>query len=406
MKINKVTLLGHKDHGKSTLIGNMLITSGAASEQRINEAKKTSRKLGRRFEPGYILDSFEEERQGEMTIDTTRAQVKYRDVAFEFIDVPGHEELIKNMISGASYASFALLIVSAKADEGIRPQTKRHIFLAKMLGIDRIIVAVNKMDTIGYDEKEFERIKGELGEFLGGVGIRNDNVYFVPISAYNAENLSAKSPNMKWYKGKPLLDVMRTVVKSNEEVEDPHLRILLQGTIPHETGSMLIGNVLSGSIRSGQRIMILPEGANATVKDLFVKGSRTKSASTGENVAMLLDKPISREPRGSVIYSEGSRQRPSDEIKATVFLTKEIGEKITVRFNGSNLQGKIAINSLIDTTTGSREAPKSGNYALNAADVNIKLGKKIQAEPFTDSRELGRFVLYEGSKFAGIGIIK
>ncbi|EQD45119.1 translation elongation factor EF-1, subunit alpha, partial [mine drainage metagenome] len=143
MIVRRVTLLGHKDHGKSTLIGNLLISTKSVSEARVEDAKRTSIRLGRKFEPGFLLDSFEEEREGAMTIDTTRAQIKYRGSAFEFIDVPGHEELIKNMISGASYADSALLIVSAKKGEGITGQTRRHIFLAKMLGIERVVVAVN-----------------------------------------------------------------------------------------------------------------------------------------------------------------------------------------------------------------------------------------------------------------------
>src|SRR5271154_1586737 len=192
MDVTEVTLLGHKDHGKSTLIGNMLITTKSVSEQRINDAKKTSKKLGRNFEPGFILDSFEEEREGGLTIDTTRAQVLYKGNAFEFIDVPGHEELIKNMISGASNADFAVLMVSAKPDEGIRDQTFRHLYLAGMLGIKKILVAVNKMDKVGYEENRFDEIRSRILTFLIKTGFEKKNLYFVPISAYNAENLVSK----------------------------------------------------------------------------------------------------------------------------------------------------------------------------------------------------------------------
>lgn len=406
MLINRITLLGHKDHGKSTLIGSMLMVTGAASEQRINEAKATSKSLGRQFEPGYILDSFEEERQGEMTIDTTRAQVKYKDTAFEFIDVPGHEELIKNMISGASYAKFALLLVSAKDEEGIKPQTKRHIFLSKMMGIDKIIVAVNKMDTIGYDQRVFNEIKAELSKFLEKVGIKKDSIYFIPVSAYNAENLKTNSNKMKWYKGKPLLELMRVMVNSRETSRNNELRVLIQGSIPHEKGEMLIGNILSGSLKSGQGIKIMPDNINASIKALFVKGLKKQSANYGENIALQLNKPATKELRGHVIYSAADAHNPVSKINATIFLTKQIGKKVTVRFNGSQIPGSMKINHVIDTTTGIKETAGKKNHTLNAADVTITLESKISAEPYENSKELGRFIVYEGSEFAGIGIIK
>ena len=131
------------------------MATGTATEHRINEAKKYSKKG--RFEPGYILDSFEEERAQEMTIDTTRAEMLYKDSLFEFIDVPGHLELIKNMMSGASHGETAILMVSVKDGEGLAPQTKRHVYIANMLGIRGLIVAINKMDLVGYDKGVFER---------------------------------------------------------------------------------------------------------------------------------------------------------------------------------------------------------------------------------------------------------
>ena len=155
MIVKKITLLGHKDHGKSTLIGNMLILTDRVNPAKLKEAQRTSKELAKRFEPGFILDSFSEEREGGLTIDTTRTEkIPHKGLAFEFIDVPGHEELIKNMMSGASQADIAVLIISAKSDEGIRDQTKRHLFIAKMLGIRKLVVAVNKMDLIGYQEAQ------------------------------------------------------------------------------------------------------------------------------------------------------------------------------------------------------------------------------------------------------------
>lgn len=406
MIINRATLLGHKDHGKSTLIGSMLITTGSVSEERIAEAKNQSRKLGRKFEPGFILDSFSEERRGGLTIDTSRAQVKYRDSAFEFIDVPGHEELIKNMISGASYAKFALLIVSANKDEGIRPQTKRHIYLSRMLGIGKLIVAVNKMDTVDYSKDRFERIKAELSEFLEKIGVNSKAVNFVPISAYGSDNLTKKSANLKWYKGKPLLELMREMAKQKDYgPSDGSMRVILQGSMPHESDSLLIGNVASGTIKVGSRVKVLPINKVSKVTALFVKGVKKKSANVSENVAIKLANPITDDSKGGVVYDTSFKSgKNTKNIGALVFIVKKIKGPVRVKFNGIELSGNVSVKRIIDTTTGSEMDPRSAQQ-LNAAVVDIKLNKDIPAEPFTSSRELGRFVLYQGDKFSGIGII-
>ena len=406
MIINRVTLLGHKDHGKSTLIGSMLITTGSVSEERVAEAKSQSKKLGRKFEPGFILDSFSEERRGGLTIDTSRAQVKYRDSAFEFIDVPGHEELIKNMISGASYAKFALLIVSANKDEGIRPQTKRHIYLSRMLGIGKLIVAVNKMDTVDYSKDRFERIRAELSEFLEKIGVNSKAVNFVPISAYGSDNLTKKSANLKWYKGKPLLELMREMAKQKDYgPSDESMRVILQGSMPHESDSLLIGNVASGTIKVGSWVKVLPINKVSKVTALFVKGAKKKSANVSENVAIKLANPITDDSKGGVVYDASFKSgKNTRNIGALVFIVKKIKGPVRVKFNGIELSGNVSVKRIIDTTTGSEMGPRSAQQ-LNAAVVDIKLNKDIPAEPFTSSRELGRFVLYQGDKFSGIGII-
>ena len=404
--INRVTLIGHKDHGKSTLIGSMLIATKSVSEERINEAKKQSKKLGRKFEPGFMLDSFSDEREGGLTIDTSRAQMKYKDCAFELIDVPGHEELIKNMISGSSYAKFALLAISAKKGEGVSPQTKRHVFLAEMLGIKNLIVAVNKMDTVGYNDKRFKEIKEELGIFLDKIRIESKKVQFVPISAYYADNLSNKSKNMVWYGGKPLLGVMRSMSKQGNVIaSDGNLRIILQGSMPHETDSLLIGNVVSGTAKVGGKVKILPIGKASRINTLFVKGQKRRNANAGENVAIKLHKPIIPNLKGSVVYDyKYKNAKVSKHLDALIFMVRKIKGDVSIKFNGTEHKGKVKIKKIIDTTDGSEKGPEY-TQLLNAAVVHIKLERGIPAEPFNASKELGRFVIYQTNQFSGIGII-
>ena len=274
MIIRRVTLLGHKDHGKSTLIGNLSILTGSVTEARISDAKKTSEKLGLKFEPGFILDSFYEEREGGMTIDTTRAQIKYGDNAFEFIDVPGHEELTKNMISGASYADAALLMVSTKEDEGIKTQTKRHLFIAKMLGIERVVVAVNKMDLAQYKKERFDEIKEELSKYLTNLGFNEKNIAFVPISAYTGEGLIKNSVNMPWYKNDSLIEML-VKFSGKKKVSSEELIVLLQGELNGDK-KMLTGKVLSGSLLVDSKVKILPSNNEIFIKQIVVRGKSVK----------------------------------------------------------------------------------------------------------------------------------
>ncbi len=403
MLITRVTLLGHKDHGKSTLIGSMLMATHSVTETRISEAKKISKQLGRQFEPGYILDSFSEEREGGLTIDTTRAQVKYKDSAFEFIDVPGHEELIKNMMSGASYADFALLLISAKPDEGIRDQTKRHLFLAKMMGIKRIVIAVNKMDTIDYSRERFHEIESSILEFLERIGFNKAHVTFVPISAYNSENLVAKSGKMPWYRGLTLLDELEKLSLEKKGAAGEKLYAIMQGVIPGAE-DVAAGKMVSGELKVGDKVSLLPGSGVYAVKEIIVKGKKARKADPGQNVALRFDKDLEFDARGSVMCRSNDKVKARDTVESIIFVTKALGRATKIKFGGSEIPCDVRITKLLDTTTG-KESPGKALEPLSAARASLKLQRQIVAEPFDRLPDLGRFVLYDEGGFAGIGII-
>jgi small GTP-binding protein len=407
MMVKKITLLGHKDHGKSTLIGNMLILTNRVNPAKLKEAERTSEQLGKRFEPGFILDSFHEEREGGLTIDTTRTEkIPHKDIAFEFIDVPGHEELIKNMMSGASQADIAVLIVSAKADEGIRDQTKRHLFIAKMLGIRKLVVAVNKMDLVAYKEEKFDAIKKHMAKFIENMGFTRGNVYFVPISAYMKDNLVKKSSNMKWYSGRPLIDLLYMNAKEEyTKKANAELRVLLQGFIDH-TGTVMAGKIVSGKMRLGDKVRIWPSGFGSSISRIFVKGANVKAAKLGTNVAVALRDKFNSDVRGSVMADDENSPKLRKVVKALIFVTRPTLANMKIKFN--NIE--IGCNSLkvlkhIDTTTGER---KEGNRlkALDAIEADIELERKLPFESYERTEELGRFLLYSRGEFAGIGIVE
>ena len=405
MLVKNIALLGHKDHGKSTLLGSLLMQTGAATQVRIKEAEEYSKKLHKTFEPAFILDSFAEERLREMTIDTTRAEITYKGLAFAFIDVPGHEELIKNMISGASYGEVALLLVSAKKDEGIRDQTKRHLFIARMLGIERLVVAINKMDLIEYGRGKFEEIKSGLEDYIERIGFARGMVSFVPISAYKGDNLVKKSDKLSWYKGKTLVEHLYENVKRPAKKQMGALRIITQGMIEAE-GGLVVGKIVSGSIKIGDRIAVLPAERDAVVKGITVKGKKVKKATVEENVAIKLDKNIGIELRGTVISGYENRPPLSNNIKSEIFVTGKFGSNMQIKFNGIDIKcSGVKVHKLIDTRTGERvNATKP--VVLDAVEAEVHLAKRIPMERYDAIKELGRFVLYSGNKFVGIGIME
>ncbi len=404
MIVKTISLLGHKDHGKSTLIGSLLMHTGSATQVRIKEAEAYSKKLHKDFEPAFILDSFAEEREQEMTYDTTRAEIKYKDLAFAFIDVPGHEELIKNMISGASYGEIAVLLVSAKADEGIRDQTKRHLFIARMLGIESLVVAVNKMDLVGYDKKRFDMIKDGLSGFIEKIGFEKTMVSFVPVSAYKGENLVKRSRFMNWYKGKTLIDLIYSGTKKQSGNKTGALRIIVQGFLEGQR-DFAVGRVVKGNLSLTGGFCISPGNLPVKIKSIIVKGKKVKKAIIGENVALQFDKKMGSDLRGSVISNKGDCPEARAKVRATIFITKKLDKNSSIRFNGSDIQiKKMSVAEYIDPTTGTRST-NGKMELLSAISADLILSKQIPAEKFDETRELGRFVLYSDGAFAGIGTI-
>ena len=401
MNINRVTMLGHKDHGKSTLIGNLLLSTNSISEERIMEAKEISKKLGKPFEPGFLLDSFYEERRGGLTIDTTRTQIKYKNRAFEFIDVPGHEELIGNMMSGASYAKTAVLMVSAKPDEGIREQSRRHIFLARMFGISNIIVAVNKMDTIKYNEQIFNNIKNSLLDFIQKIGYKQ--IAFVPISAYGNENLVKSSDNMKWYKDGPIMDILLKFTKENSTISGKYGSALILGYIDNDKKNILSSKVVSGIMKNG-RYIIVPKNKYCKISKIIARGKKVKNSVYGDNPLIYVNNEISGNIRGMVITNEKNKVKAQRNFNSLIFVVNEFRGNLFLRFNGIDIKCKnLNIKEVIDLDgVGTK---RSDIMPLEFGSARITLEKNIAASKFDDIEELGRFTIYSNNKFVGIGIL-
>lgn len=232
-----IVIVGHTDHGKSTIIGRLLYDSGSIPEQKLDEISKTCELLGRNLEFAYITDALEEERVGQLTIDTTQTFFRGKNRDYAIIDVPGHKEFLKNMVTGASLADAAILIMDGK--EGIKEQTKRHAYVLTLLGIRQLIVAINKMDTIDYDELEFRGQEAQLLRYLDLIGLRPTAI--VPISAYGGDNVVWRSNRMSWYGGQTILESLNSL---KEESMMYDFRMPIQDEYKVEGKDVYVGNIL------------------------------------------------------------------------------------------------------------------------------------------------------------------
>ena len=192
-----LAFIGHVDHGKSTLVGHLLLKAGAIAEQQLDDGENKFR---------FVMDKLGEERERGVTIDLAHQKFSTKKYDYTVVDCPGHRDFVKNMITGASQADAGVLVVAA--DDGVMPQTKEHVFLSKTLGINQLIVAINKIDLVDYSEDKYNELKEEVSNLIKTVGFNPADVPFIPLSAFEGDNINDASPNTPWYKGDNLIDAL------------------------------------------------------------------------------------------------------------------------------------------------------------------------------------------------------
>jgi len=399
-------IVGHVDHGKSTLIGRLLYDTKSLPQEKIEEMERTSKELGREVEFAFVMDHLQEERDQGITIDT--AQTFFRTDARDYviIDAPGHKGFIKNMITGASQAQAALLIVDAQ--EGVREQTRRHAYLLGMLGLEQVVVIINKMDLVSYSRERFEEVAGETAAFLDAIGVRP--MELLPISAREGDNVARRSDRMQWYDGPTTLEVLGSFEAPSNPSDKP-LRLPIQDVYEVDDKRILVGRVASGTVRAGQEVVFLPAGSESTVKSLekFL-APPLEEAQAGESVGITLDDPLFIE-RGQVACQIDAQARVTDTISANVFwmspLRMTLGESLNIRQATQESSAKVTeIARRIDSSSLEVIAEHADELKNNEiAEVTIKTKRPIATELFSEVPELGRFVLRRGHDIVAGGII-
>jgi small GTP-binding protein len=394
-----VVIVGHIDHGKSTLIGRLLYDSEALPQEKIAEIQKVIEEYRKRFEFAYFLDSYEEELKEERTIDTTRVLFKGKRY-YTIVDVPGHKEFIKNMLSGACHAQVGILVVSAP--NGVEEQTRRHSFLLHMLGITKMVVAINKMDLMDYHEEPFQKLKDETSRLLSSLGF--SNARFVPVSALEGDNVFKPSLRMQWYQGPTLIEALDGV--EIDPVTEKPLRFVVQDTYSVNDSRITVGRVESGNLRKGDQLTFEPDGVRSEVKAIKVYGTEKEVAESGDSIGIVLSQEVGRgnvgghlasPPRairrfiGEVVLLQGMLNRGDRlELKCGTRKTTCLAERLRER---------------ISSETGEVIGINPQKIEENEAATIIFDTEPLVVEKFSDIPELGRFVLVKGARNVGAGVI-
>ncbi|MFH1849256.1 MAG: translation elongation factor EF-1 subunit alpha [archaeon] len=282
-----LVFIGHVDHGKSTTVGRLLYDSKNIDEQTMRKLTEKAKELGKPgFEFAFVMDNLKEERERGVTIDLAHKKFDTEKYYFTIIDAPGHKDFIKNMITGASQAEAAVVVVAA--NDGVMAQTKEHIFLSRTLGVDQLIIAVNKMDMKNYEQAVFDKVKAEVETLLKSVGYNPSKVHFIPIAALKGENVYNKSDKMPWYTGSTLFQTMDQLNPPEKPTELP-LRLPIQDVYNITgIGVVPVGRVETGVMKIGDKVTVVParegKGVSGEVKSIEMHHEQMQEATPGDNV--------------------------------------------------------------------------------------------------------------------------
>lgn len=277
-----LVVIGHVDHGKSTLLGRMFFEKGLVDETVIKKFEEMGDK-GKTFKFAWVIDTLKEERERGLTIDLAHRRFETDKYYFTIIDAPGHRDFVKNMITGASQADAAVLVVAA--DDGIMPQTREHAALAFTLGVGQLVVSINKMDLVGYKQEIFEKLKSDIIDLLRGIGYRAPEKFiFVPTAAFHGENVTKPSEKMKWYTGSVFLTSLDSFVVPEKPLDKP-LRIPVQDVYSITgVGTVPVGRVETGVLKAGETIVFEPAGVSGEVKSIEMHHETIPQALPGDNI--------------------------------------------------------------------------------------------------------------------------
>jgi len=418
-----LVVVGHVDHGKSTTMGHFLVEMGAIDPRVIEEYAKESEKFGAgdSFKYAWVLDRLKDERERGVTIDLAFQKFETKKYYYTLIDAPGHRDFVKNMITGASQADVAIIVLSAKPGEtevglGFGGQTREHAFLLRTLGVTQVIPVINKMDdpTVKYSEERYKAVRADFEKLLKMVGYDVTKLPFIPVSGWVGDNLTTRSPNMPWYKGPTLLEALDMVTEPPKPIDKP-FRLPVQDVYSITgVGTVPVGRVETGVVKVGDKVIIAPVNLTAEVKSIEMHHTPIEKAIPGDNIGINL-RGVSKQDikRGYVIGSVDNPPTVAKEFIAQVIIIyhpSAISAGYTPVLHAHTAQVATTFKELIariDPRSGQvvEEKPKSlktGDSAL----VRLAPLRPLCIEPYSVIPQLGRFAIRDMGTTIAAGIVK
>ena len=395
-----LAIIGHVDHGKSTLVGRLLYETGSVPEHVIEQHREEAEEKGKGgFEFAYVMDNLAEERERGVTIDIAHQEFDTEEFYFTIVDCPGHRDFVKNMITGASQADNAVLVVAA--DDGVAPQTREHVFLARTLGINELIIGVNKMDIVDYGEDTYKEVIEEVKQLLKQVQFNTQDAKFIPISAFEGDNVAEKSGNMDWFDGPTLLEALNGLPEAEPPTDAP-LRLPIQDVYTISgIGTVPVGRIETGTMNPGNDVSFQPSDVGGEVKTIEMHHEEVDSAGPGDNVGFNV-RGVGKDDirRGDVCGPAANPPSVAETFKAQVVVMQHpsvITAGYTPVFHAHTAQVACTIeeiNQKPDPASGevAEENPdfiKSGDAAV----VTVRPQKPLSIEPSSEIPELGSFAI-------------
>ena len=396
-----LAFIGHVDHGKSTLVGHLLVKAGAIAEQQLDDGENKFR---------FVMDKLGEERERGVTIDLAHQKFSTNKYDYTVVDCPGHRDFVKNMITGASQADAAVLVVAA--NDGVMPQTKEHMFLSMTLGIKQLIIAVNKMDMEDYSEDRFNEVKDEVSTLLKSIGRDPKTTPFIPLSAFEGDNIKEKSDNMPWYKGDTLMDELDKLTPPEKPVDLP-LRIPIQDVYSITgVGTVPVGRVECGVMKQGDNVIFEPAGVSGEVKSIEMHHEQFPEAEPGDNIGFNV-RGVGKNDirRGDVAGHTADAPTVAKQFTAQVVVLQHPGV-ITVGYTpvfhchtSQTACTFLDLTSKLDPATGQPEKEKPDFIRTgDAAIVEIKPTKPMVMEEARKIPPMGRFAIRDMGQTVAAGL--